>query len=138
RKELEIATYEDLVYYYPYRYFDRTQVTKIASILPNADYVQLAGTLVNIYEEGTGRARRLTATLFDDTGRIELIWFQGAQWMKKTLVEHGRYVVFGKVASFNGTINIPHPEIEPLTAETSIAGMQPVYPTTEKLKAKGL
>ncbi len=111
---------------------------KIASVNGNSDYVQVAGTLINIYEEGEGRKKRLTATLYDDTGRIDLVWFQGAQWMKKSLKENEPYIVFGKVNSFNGIINIPHPEIEALNSETAIAGMQPVYPTTEKLKTKGI
>ena len=138
RKELEIHTFEDLLYHYPYRYFDRTQITKIGAIMPTTEFVQLAGTLVNIVEEGEGRKRRLVATLFDDTGSIELLWFQGAQWMRKNLQEHGRYIVFGKVSFFNGVPNIAHPEIESVSSENSIAGMQPVYPTTEKLKQKGL
>src|SRR6185437_2780918 len=138
RKELEINTFEDLLHHYPYRYFDRTQVTKIAAINPQTEYVQLSGILVNIFEEGEGRKRRLVATLYDETGRIELIWFQGAQWLKKSLNENERYIVFGRVSVFNGVYNIAHPEIEPLNAETAIAGMQPVYSTTEKLKAKGI
>jgi ATP-dependent DNA helicase RecG len=89
-------------------------------------------------EEGVGRKKRLVATLYDDTGRIELVWFQGAQWMKKSLKENEKYIVFGRPAIFNGTFNIPHPEIEVWNAETSIAGMQPVYPSTEKLKSRGL
>nr|WP_276134814.1 ATP-dependent DNA helicase RecG [Flavipsychrobacter sp. JY13-12] len=138
RKELEIATFEDLLHHYPYRYFDRSKLDKVASINQNTEYVQLVGTLINIYEEGTGRKHRLTATLYDDTGKIELIWFQGAQWMKKSLRDHERYIVFGKVSFFNGVPNIAHPEIELLSSETAVAQMQPVYPTTEKLKAKGI
>lgn len=138
RKELEIGSFRDLLFHYPYRYSDRSQVTKIADVNAQSDYVQLAGTLINIYEEGVGARKRLTATLYDSTGKIELIWFQGVQWLQKALQENGRYIVFGKPSVFNSIINIPHPEIEPLNAETSIAGMQPVYPTTEKLKAKGV
>jgi len=138
RQELQIGSFEDLLYHYPYRYFDRTRVTPIGNISPKDEYVQLAGTLINIAEEGAGRARRLIATLYDDSGRIELLWFQGAQWMKKTLRENERYVVFGKVNVFNGYYNIAHPEIEPWNSETAVAGMQPVYSTTEKLKAKGI
>src|SRR5690606_33463895 len=126
------------LYHYPYRYFDRTQVMKIGDIGPHSEYVQIAGTLINIFEEGELRKRRLTATLYDDTGKIELIWFQGAQWMKKSLKEHDKYIVFGKIANFNGIINIPHPEIEALNSETAIAGMQPVYSTTEKLRQRGV
>jgi ATP-dependent DNA helicase RecG len=137
RKELEIHTFEDLLYHYPYRYFDRTQITKIATINQNTEFVQLAGTLINIYEEGEGRKKRLVAELYDDTGRIELVWFQGAQYMKKNLRDNERYIVFGRVAFFNGTPNIAHPEIDPLS-ENNVAGMQPVYPTTEKLKSRGI
>jgi len=138
RTELEISTFEDLLYHYPYRYSDRSQITKIGSVNAQSDEVQLVGTLVNIFDDGVGRKKRLVATLYDDTGRIELIWFQGAEWMKKTLKEHERYIVFGRVSVFNGNINIAHPEIEPLNAETSVAGLQPVYPTTEKLRARGI
>jgi len=138
RQELEISTFEDLLYHYPYRYFDRTQLTKIGAINPQMEYAQVMGTLVNISEEGEGRKKRLVATLYDDTGRIELLWFQGAQWIKKSLRENERYIVFGKVSEFKGFYNIAHPEIELWNAETSIAGMQPVYSTTEKLKIRGI
>ncbi len=138
RTELEISTFEDLLYHYPYRYSDRSQVSKIGSVNAQSDQVQLVGTLVNIFDDGEGKRKRLVATLYDDTGRIELIWFQGAQWMKKTLKEHERYIVYGRVSTFNGNINIAHPEIEPLNAETAVAGLQPVYPTTEKLRARGI
>ncbi len=138
RKELEIGTFEDLLYHYPYRYFDRTQLTKINDINAQTEYVQIAGTLVNINEEGAGRKSRLVATLYDESGRIELLWFQGAQWMKKSLRENERYIVFGKVSVFNGYYNIAHPEIELWSSAAAIAGRQPVYPTTEKLKVKGI
>ncbi len=138
RSELQISTFEDLLYHYPYRYFDRTKISKIGSIDSSTEFVQIAGTLVNIYEEGEGRKRRLVAMLYDDTAQIELLWFQGAQWMKKSLKENERYLVFGKVSSFNGIYNIAHPEIEVWNPESNISGMQPVYPTTEKLRLKGV
>ncbi len=102
------------------------------------EYVQIAGLLVNLTEEGAGFKKRLIATLYDDTGRIELLWFQGAQWMKKTLKENERYIVFGKLSVFNGYYNIAHPEVELWNADTSIAGRQPVYSSTSKLIAKGI
>ncbi len=138
RQELEISTFEDLLYHFPYRYFDRTKLTKIADINANTEYAQIAGTLININEEGTGRKKRLVATLYDDTGRIDLLWFQGAQWMAKNLKENERYIVFGKVSLYSGYYNIAHPEIELWNSDTAIAGMQPVYSTTEKLKIKGI
>lgn len=138
RKELGIGSFGDLLYHYPYRYADRSKFTKIAAINQDSDFVQIAGTIININEEGEGRKKRLVATIYDDSGRIDLVWFQGAQWMKKSLKEHDKYIVFGRVNVFNGVMNIPHPEIEPLNSETAIPGLQPVYPTTEKLRAKGI
>lgn len=126
------------MFHFPYRYFDRTQITRIGDIRPETEFVQVAGTLINIYEEGDGRKRRLVATLYDDTGKLDLVWFQGAQWMKKTLQEHQKYIVFGRVGFFNGMPQIAHPEADPLNAENARPGMQPVYPTTEKLKTKGI
>jgi ATP-dependent DNA helicase RecG len=138
RKELEISTFEDLLYHYPYRYSDRSQITRIGFIDPRTEYVQLVGTIINIIEEGEGRKKRLVATLYDETGRIELLWFQGAQWMKKSLRENTRYIVYGKLSVFNGVVNIAHPEIELQSSDTSIPGRQPVYSTTEKLRIRGI
>ncbi len=138
RQELEISTFGDLLNHYPYRYFDRTQIIKIKAIDSKTEYAQVAGTLINIAEEGVGGKKRLVATLYDETGRIELLWFQGAQWMKKTLKENEKYLVFGKVNLFGCYFNIAHPEIELWNPETASAGMQPMYPTTEKLKIKGI
>ena len=138
RTELGIYCFGDLLYHYPYRYFDRTQVMKIATISDRTEYAQIAGTLVNISEEGEGRKKRLVATLYDETGRIELLWFQGAQWMKRSLKENSKYLVFGKVSAFQGFYNIAHPEIELWNPETASAGMQPVYSSTQKLIVKGI
>lgn len=138
RKELGINYAGDLLHHYPFRYNDRTRINKIGQITPTDEYVQFIGTLVNIYEEGSGRKKRLSATLYDDTGKIELIWFQGAQWMKKSLKENQHYIVYGKLTFFNGIPNISHPDIDELNAQTAKATMSPVYPLTEKLKGKGL
>lgn len=138
RKELEIATYGDLLEHYPFRYFDRTRITLIREINDMTEYVQLSGKLVNIYEEGEGRKRRITATFYDDTGRISLVWFQSLGWVKKNLEEYGQYLLFGKVSSFNGAYSITHPELEPITRSASAAGMQPVYSSTGKLTAMGI
>ncbi len=138
RKELEIATFEDLLYHYPYRYFDRSQITKIATINERSEHVQCAGTIINIGEEGSGRKSRLVATLYDETGKIELLWFQGISWVKKNLREGDKYIVFGKVSAFNGLYSISHPEVEAWNSDTNIPGRQPVYPTTEKLRVRGI
>ncbi|PQJ08737.1 ATP-dependent DNA helicase RecG [Flavipsychrobacter stenotrophus] len=138
RTELGIATFEDLLYHFPYRYFDRSQITKIAAVNGLTEFAQFAGILINIGEEGDGRKKRLTATLYDDTRRIELVWFQNINWVKKSITEGERYIVFGKVAHYGGYYNISHPEIEAWNSDTNIPGRQPVYSTTEKLRLRGI
>lgn len=138
RKELDIATYGDLLQHYPFRYYDRSGITKISDINDLSEYVQLVGKVVNIYEEGEGRKRRISATFYDDTGRINLVWFQSLSWVKKSLEEYGQYVVFGKVSSFNGAYSITHPELETFARANAVAGMQPVYSSTARLTAMGI
>jgi ATP-dependent DNA helicase RecG len=140
RKELEIFTFGDLLQHFPYRYLDSTQVQHIAALTPEQEYVQLRGTIVNLTEEGKSFKKRLTATLYDQSGRVELVWFQGISWVSKNIQPGATYSVFGKLSYFNGLPTISHPEVElynaasPLQAST----LQPAYSTTEKLRAKGL
>ncbi|HTN44757.1 MAG TPA: ATP-dependent DNA helicase RecG [Flavipsychrobacter sp.] len=137
-KDLQIRTCADLLYHFPYRYFDRSTLHRIQDITIATEYVQLAGKILNIVEEGTGRKKRLVATLYDDTGSIELIWFQGISWVRKSLEEHAQFLVFGKVSQFNGFHSIAHPDLEPLQSLAAIPQMQPVYSTTERLRAIGI
>lgn len=135
--ELEIYNYQQLLEYYPFRYEDRTKFYTIAQLTPELPSVQFVATLVNMQTIGFGRKARLVAVAKDDTGRIELVWFKGVSWMAKNLKPGVRYVIFGKVTKFGSKLNITHPELEPLTEGNSGKGrLRPVYPTTEKLKAK--
>nr|WP_295125812.1 ATP-dependent DNA helicase RecG [uncultured Chitinophaga sp.] len=140
RKEIGVFTFRDLLEYFPFRYVDRTRVTKITSLHMQLDYVQVKGCIISMEVVGDGRSKRLVARLRDDTGVIELVWFQGWQWMQKSLRENVNYLVFGKISVFNSSLQMSHPEMDLLT-ETIADGkphLEPVYPTTEKLKARGL
>ena len=133
--ELEILTFWDLLKHYPFRYEDRTKFSKISDIRPN-EYVQLRGIIRNIGTVGAGRKKRLVAILADDSGRIELIWFKGVNWMLQKLRQGVPYIVYGKPNEFKGNINITHPEIDLLTPgnEEGTGIFVPVYSTTEKLR----
>lgn len=145
-KELKLSNCLDLVQFFPYRYIDRTdfksidEVIKIALNSEEIKDVQLKGKIKNIQVVGTKRAKRLTATLEDETGRIDLVWFNGISWLQKTLKADTQYLVFGKPHFFNNNLNITHPEIEDAaTSEFLLSGkIQPVYSGTEKLKARGI
>lgn len=137
-KELGIFTYADLLEHYPFRYYDRTKFYKLAEVQSEEMYIQVKGIITNIQIINTGK-KRLQVTLTDETGSIDLIWFQGISWIQKTLISKQEYIIFGRPNYFNGRFNFSHPEIElALTREASAQVFQPVYSTTEKLKNKGL
>ena len=140
RKELNIFNFKDLLEHYPIRHIDKTKVDKIASLTHSTEYTQVAGTLINMELLGEKQGRRLVAHLKDETGIIELVWFQGISWVQKILVPGQQYLVFGKLGFFIGKPQIAHPEIENYTPQKASgkAHLEPIYPSTEKLKAKGL
>ena len=140
KKELGIFTFKDLLEFFPYRHIDKTQVTKIANITGATEYVQVKGKLTQFDIVGEKRGRRLVAYLQDDTGELELVWFQGINWIEKTLSVGSQYLVFGRAGFFNNQPQVTHPEMEIVTAETAGAKgfLEPIYPSTEKLKARSL
>ncbi len=140
KTEIGVFTFRDLLMCFPSRYVDKTKFHRIRAIGPDSDTVQLKGILRRLRTAGEGRKRRLVGLLRDETGSIELVWFKGVHWLEKNLNIGGEYIVFGKVNNFRGNITIPHPEIEPVTLAntTKAPTFAPVYPSTEKLNAKGL
>jgi ATP-dependent DNA helicase RecG len=140
KKELGIHTFGDLLQAFPFRYVDKTRFHKISELHEGSGEVQLKGILRKLDIVGQGGKRRLVGRFRDDTGVIELVWFQGIYWLEKHLLAGKPYVIFGKVSAFNGFLNISHPEIEEITEENQVAALAlaPVYPSTDKLNAKGL
>jgi ATP-dependent DNA helicase RecG len=138
-KELGIFTFGELIQYYPFRYEDRTQFYKIAELDAELPAVQLVVTLRHKELIGEGRKKRLVAHVYDETGQMELTWFKGIQWVTTKLVPGAAYVVFGKPSLYGRKFSIAHPELEVLTAvREEKSFLQPVYPTTEKLRHKFL
>jgi ATP-dependent DNA helicase RecG len=135
-KELNIFTFRDLLYYFPYKYIDRTRFYKIAELDPDLPFVQIKGTIKGYSTEGRGAGKRLVAEFRDDTGTIKLIWFKGGKWITGSFSPGVEFIVFGKPGVFNGMINIIHPEIEAADkmAERLNSALQAQYSTTEKLK----
>lgn len=140
KKELNIFTFKDLLEHFPYRHIDKTAIKKIRQITPDTEYIQVSGKIVSCEILGENRGRRLIAELRDDTGSLELTWFQGISWIQKTIDIGQSYIVFGRVSFFMGNPQITHPEMDILTAEKTEGRtfLEPIYPATEKLKARGL
>ena len=138
-KELGIYSLYDLLYYFPYKYVDRSRLYYIHEIDGNMPYIQLKGEILSFEAMGEGRNRRLVAHFSDGTGVVDLVWFQGIKYLVGRYKVHEEYIVFGKPTVFNGRVNIAHPEVEAAGELTlSSMGLQPYYNTTEKMKRGGL
>ncbi|MCE9441051.1 ATP-dependent DNA helicase RecG [Bacteroides fragilis] len=134
-KELEIYSLHDLLYYFPYKYVDRSRIYYIHEIDGNMPYIQLKGKILGFETFGEGRQRRLLAHFSDGTGVVDLVWFQGIKYVTNKYKLHEEYIVFGKPTVFNGRINVAHPDIDSSAdLKLSSMGLQPYYNTTEKMK----
>ncbi len=140
KKELSIYTFGDLLQHFPNRHVDKTKVTPISTLTPEMDFVQVKGVLLGLHSIGEKRSKRMVAQLKDESGYLELAWFQGIQYVQKNLVEGQTYLVFGRLGFFNGKPQIVHPEMEPFEVQTMAKKslLEPVYGSTEKLKSRGL
>ncbi len=136
RKELNIRTFRDLLYFFPYKYTDRTRFYSVKELKPSMPHVQIRGKITRLYTTGHKRKKRLVADFSDDTGTIELVWFRGVNWIRDTLRADVEYIAFGKPSMYGKQISIAHPELEEtgkLEKEIT-ASLQPSYSTTEELK----
>jgi ATP-dependent DNA helicase RecG len=140
KSEINVQTFNDLLHYFPFRYIDKTKIHRIADINDDQAYVQLKGRISNMRILGHARARRLTATLTDESGSIELVWFKGIKWLDGKFKAGIEYLVFGKPSVFNKKYNIAHPEVDLPGDDTESLNrsLQGQYSCTEKLRTRGL
>lgn len=134
KKELGISTYYDLLYYFPFRYIDRSVINHINDMHGDEAAVQLKGRFLTFNTAGEGRKRRLQALFSDGTGTIEVVWFNRVASIQKTYNTNTQYVLFGKPSMFNNHMNIVHPEVDIATSETISQGLTGVYNLTEVLR----
>jgi len=136
QKELKIFTYGDLLQHFPFRYDDRTRFHTVREVNEEMPYVQIKGIISRFETVGTAYKKRLVGHFIDNTGSLELVWFQGIQWVLEKFKPGVPYVVFGKPNRYGTTISIAHPEVEPEGDLTNQGSLQPVYPLTEKLRSR--
>lgn len=155
-KELGISTLGDLLFTFPYRYDDRSEVQRICDLMEGMPAVQIKGRILEFFKEGAGHKQRLIATFTDGTGYCELVWFRGIKYVEKTVKANCEYLVFGKPTFFKNRFNIGHPEMTPVSVEASLpsagtslsleeapprpvgAALVPHYHTTDRMKNAGL
>ena len=142
KKELQIFTLHDLMYYFPYKYVDKSRFYRICEIPQHPQaHLQIKGVLTELHTVGERRGRRLVGLFRDDSGSMELVWFNGIAYMEKSLKLNHPYIVFGKPQLFGSRFSITHPEMHSEEDQPrggiSVA-YQPFYNTTEKMKRSGL
>ncbi len=137
QRELGVLSYKDLLYYFPYRYVDRSVFVKAREIRSDDIHIQIKGKVIDKQTVTNGKTKRLIVGFGDETGRIELVFFKGLKWIYDRLDVGRQYVVFGKPSKFNNEFNFIHPEIEPIETYFNSANdskFLPIYSTTEKMK----
>lgn len=141
-KELNIATFKDLLYFFPFRYVDKSKIYTIAELTPQMAYIQIRGVIKKVSTIGdTPKNKRLVISFADSTGTIDLVFFKGLKWIEERLNSNTEYIVFGKPTVYNGTLNIIHPEINTPSQELKYMGggkMSGIYSSTEKIKNSGI
>ncbi len=141
KKELGIYTYQDLLYYFPYRYLDRTKEYTIREISSDQTFIQLKGIIIQKQVLGEGRGKRIVASFRDKNGDIvDLVWFNAVKWASSYLELNTEYIVFGHPTLFNGKFSFNHPDIEPVEInqpQVVSKSFMPLYNTTEKARSKG-
>ncbi|MBO6185200.1 MAG: ATP-dependent DNA helicase RecG [Chryseobacterium sp.] len=135
---LGISIVEDLLNFYPIRYLDKNKVYKINGLQESSLEIQLKGKISNVQEILTGKVKRLTAKFNDDTGSMDLVWFQYSKWLKEQLPVNREVFIFGKINAFNNQYSMPHPEIELDENKEKDNRLRPIYPSSEKLTKRGL
>lgn len=140
-KELGIHTFGDMLYTFPYRYIDRSKVYSISEIDSASAYIQLRGKIIRTSTSGSGKTARLVATLRDESGAIDLVFFKGLKWIQEKISPSREYIVFGKPSLFNGVWNMVHPELEPVGESgtsswpSTLIG---IYSSSDKLRNSGI
>ena len=139
QKEVNPASYEDLLYYIPYKYMDRSRFYRVSDINGSMPYIQLKGRILSFETLGEGSAKRLIGKFSDGTGTIDLVWFKQIHWVTNKLKPDVDYIVFGKPTLFGNSFNMVHPDVDPIEQAAQVAqGLTPYYNTTERMKKIGL
>ncbi len=135
-KELGILTCRDILYYFPFKYIDRSRIYKINEIDTTQTFIQVKGKISHFRMEGQRYKQRLVGIFTDGTGILELVWFKGVQWVMSNYQLNTEYIAFGRPTLFNNKLSIAHPELETTDREDNSLNspLQPQYSLTEKLR----
>ncbi len=140
-KEIGIKTFNDLLYYFPFRYVDKSRIFKVNDINSDSTYFQLKGKISNLNSIGDKRTKYISAKFTDETGSIDVVWFRGLKWIKERFNPSKEYLLFGKPSVFKNSFNFVHPEIEDVVSDEEVIvgqSLEGIYSSTENLKNSGM
>lgn len=139
KEQLNIHTWHDLLYYFPYKHIDRTRLYRINELSSDMPFVQVKGRFLSFEETGAGRKRRLVGHFTDGVSLMDLVWFNATKYITRTIKLNRDYIIFGRPNVFNGRLQVSHPDVDPAESlALGKMGMQPYYSVTEKMKKAGL
>ncbi len=139
-EELNLKTIKDLIDFYPFRYIDRSRFYKIEEIPKNQSEVQIIGKIKSIRRTKVRYRDRLNCEFYDNSGKIDLIWYRGFNWVEESLNTNDEYVVYGKVTWFGNKPSIAHPEIKSKSNfdRNVPRRLHGIYSSTERLVNEGV
>ena len=109
KKEFQIFTFKDLLYFFPFRYIDRTNFYKIKEIEKSSSDVQIIGKFLELRFHNNSKNNRLIGVFTDGEQKIEIVWFRATKWIEKSIKLNTDYVVYGKPNWFSNSFSIAHP-----------------------------
>ena len=137
--ELGIKTWRDLLYTFPYKHIDRSRLYKIRELTTDMPFVQVLGQFMSFEEAGQGRKHRLTGHFWDGEMFLDVTWFHGISYIKKSVKVRKEYILFGRPGVYGGRLSVIHPDLDnPESMTLSKMSMQPYYSTTERMKKAGM
>lgn len=139
QKELGLRSAYDLLHHYPTSYVDRSKIYSIRSLLSAGQelpYLQVKGRFVSFNTLGEGAKMRLVGLFSDGTATMEVTWFRGIKNIRSSLSPQKEYILFGKPGTFNGRLQMTHPEVDSPDSAAATQGMRGVYPLTERLRQR--
>ena len=137
--ELGIKTWHDLLYTFPYKHIDRSRLYKIRELTTEMPFVQVLGQFLSFEEAGQGRKHRLTGHFWDGEMFLDVTWFHGISFIKKSVKLRQDYILFGRPGVYGDRLSVIHPDLDkPESMTLSKMSMQPYYSTTERMKKAGM
>ena len=139
-EELNLKTIKDLIDFYPYRYIDRSRFFKINELPKNQSEVQIVGKIKSIKRTKVRFRDRLNCEFYDSTGKVDLIWYRGFNWVEESIKTNEEYVIYGKLSWFGSNPSIAHPEIKTKSSfnRNIPRRLHGIYSSTEKLVNEGV